>query len=164
MLAVEGGVATRPQLQQPMQRARLHPCQFLQPLGRATGGGGENDLGLLGAAKATMERTVKLLPQPGPPVRMATFRVSASCTASTCSGASVAPSLLAQPAQRRLPVDGMKCAQAILGSAQQPQQAVRQGDLGAIEGHEIDGVELVCWIARLIRFTWIERLAHDATL
>ena len=71
-------------------------------------------LALLARARATMERTVKLLPQPGPPVRMATFCVSASCTASTCSGARVAPGLLVQPAQRRLPVDVLKGAQAIL--------------------------------------------------
>ncbi len=38
-----------------------------------------------------MERTVKLLPQPGPPVRTATFSVSASCTAALCPAASSTP-------------------------------------------------------------------------
>src|SRR5215467_53310 len=41
----------------------------------------------LAAASSTTERTVKLLPQPGPPVSTATLLVSASLTASCCSGA-----------------------------------------------------------------------------
>lgn len=42
-------------------------------------------------ASSTIERTVKDLPQPGPPVRTATFSVSASLTAASCSGASSVP-------------------------------------------------------------------------
>jgi hypothetical protein len=42
-------------------------------------------------ANWTTERTVKLFPQPGPPVSTATLRVSASFTASACSGARSAP-------------------------------------------------------------------------
>ncbi len=38
-------------------------------------------------ASSTTERTVKLLPQPGPPVSTATLRVRASLTASVCSAA-----------------------------------------------------------------------------
>ena len=74
-------------------------------------------LAFLARARATMERTVKLLPQPGPPVRIATLRVSASCTASTCSGASVAPVLLAQPAQRRFPIHRLEGSQPVRWSS-----------------------------------------------
>ena len=45
----------------------------------------------LALASSTTERTVKLLPHPGPPVSTATREVSASLTASACSGASAAP-------------------------------------------------------------------------
>jgi hypothetical protein len=45
----------------------------------------------LAFASSTTERTVKLFPHPGPPVSTATREVSASRTASSCSGASDAP-------------------------------------------------------------------------
>lgn len=45
----------------------------------------------LARASSTIERTVKDLPQPGPPVSTATFLVSASRTASSCSGANSVP-------------------------------------------------------------------------
>ena len=52
------------------------------------------------AASSTTDRTVKLLPQPGPPVSTATFEVSASRTACSCSGARSVPVPLVQPAER----------------------------------------------------------------
>ena len=55
------------------------------------------------AASSITERTVKDLPQPGPPVSTATFSVSASRTACSCSGASVGAGALAQPRQAPCP-------------------------------------------------------------
>ncbi|CAM5598183.1 hypothetical protein SCYAM73S_00009 [Streptomyces cyaneofuscatus] len=52
----------------------------------------------LARASSTMDRTVNDFPQPGPPVRTATFRLSASRTASSCSGANDAPVRVASQA------------------------------------------------------------------
>lgn len=54
-------------------------------------GAASTTLAFLARASSTIERTVKDLPQPGPPVSTATFSVSASRTACSCSGASFAP-------------------------------------------------------------------------
>lgn len=54
-------------------------------------GAASSTLAFLARASSTTDRTVKDLPQPGPPVSTATLRVSASCTACCCSGASSAP-------------------------------------------------------------------------
>ena len=54
-------------------------------------GAASTTLAPLARASATTERTVKLFPHPGPPVSIATREVSASRTASSCSGASGAP-------------------------------------------------------------------------
>ena len=48
-------------------------------------------LAFLVAARVTIDRTVKLFPQPGPPVSTATFSVNATRTAAACSGASSVP-------------------------------------------------------------------------
>ena len=45
----------------------------------------------LAAARVTIDRTVKLFPQPGPPVSTATFSVNANRTAAACSGANSIP-------------------------------------------------------------------------
>ena len=54
-------------------------------------GAASTTFAFLARASSTTERTVKLFPQPGPPVSTATFCVSASFTASACSGARSAP-------------------------------------------------------------------------
>ena len=48
-------------------------------------------LAFLAAARVTIDRTVKLFPQPGPPVSTATFSVSANRTAAACSAANSTP-------------------------------------------------------------------------
>ena len=60
-------------------------------------GAASTTLAPLARASATTERTVKLFPQPGPPVSTATREVSASRTASSCSGASGAPARPRRP-------------------------------------------------------------------
>ena len=59
----------------------------------------------LAVASSTMERTVKLLPHPGPPVSTATLLVSASLTACLLAGREVLAGPALEPAQRLVPVD-----------------------------------------------------------
>ena len=54
-------------------------------------GAASTTFAFLARASSTIERTVNDLPQPGPPVSTATFRLSASRTAASCSGASSTP-------------------------------------------------------------------------
>ncbi len=54
-------------------------------------GAASTTFAFLARASSTMDRTVKDLPQPGPPVSTATFRVNASLTAASCSGARSVP-------------------------------------------------------------------------
>ena len=73
VVAVVFGVAAGLQLQQPVHGGGLVAGQLGQPFGGPAGGRDQHHAGLLGRASSTMERTVKLLPQPGPPVSTATF-------------------------------------------------------------------------------------------
>ena len=76
----------------PVHGGGLGAGQLGQPLGRAAGGRGENDLRALGPRQFHDRADGEgLLPQPGPPVSTATLRVSASLTACCCSGASPCP-------------------------------------------------------------------------
>ena len=74
-----------------------------------------------------MDRTVKLFPQPGPPVSTATFDVNASRTACSCSGASSAPVRLrshanarAQSTSAKAQVDGLPPGRARISSPYDP--------------------------------------------
>jgi hypothetical protein len=70
---VVGRVAAGLEFQEAVDGGGLGAGEFGESLGGAAGRGGEDDLGLLRRASSTIERTVKDLPQPGPPVRTATF-------------------------------------------------------------------------------------------
>ena len=93
----------------------------------------------LAFASSTTERTVKLLPHPGPPVSTATREVSASRTASACSGASVVAGPLAQPAERLVPVDGREARQPVRPRGEQPEEGSRHRSFRMIEGRQVDG-------------------------
>jgi hypothetical protein len=83
VVAVVFGLAAGLQFQQPVNRAGVVGGQLGQALGGAPGGRDRITVAFLAVASVTTERTVKLLPQPGPPVSTATLLVSASLTASS---------------------------------------------------------------------------------
>ncbi len=100
-------------------------------------GAASTTFAFLARASSTMERTVKDLPQPGPPVRTATFSVRASLTAASCSGRGRHRSC-PQPAERPVPGDVPERRHPVLAGAQEAQQLGGEGQLGAVEGDEVD--------------------------
>jgi hypothetical protein len=60
------GVAAWLQLQQPVNGGSVVAGQLRQPPGGPAGGRDQHHSGVLAVASSTMERTVKLFPQPGP--------------------------------------------------------------------------------------------------
>ena len=81
---------------------------------------------------------MKLLPQPGPPVSTATFSVSASRTAASCSGARSTPVVWRSQSSARPSPPPAKPASRSTGASQQAQQPGGQGEFGAVEGDQVD--------------------------
>ena len=102
-------------------------------------GAASTTLAFLARASSTIERTVKDLPQPGPPVSTATFSVSASRTACLLLGGELGPRTPREPGQRLVPVHVPEGGHPVLVGAQQAQQLGGEGEFGAVEGHQVDG-------------------------
>ena len=138
VVAVVSGVAAGLQLQQPVNGERLVAGQLRQPLGGPAGGRDQHHGGVLGRRELDDERTVKLLPQPGPPVSTATLLVSASVTASCWPAARSWPVWLCSQPSALSPVHLGERRQPLLAGVQQVQQAARERALGAVKRHQID--------------------------
>ena len=147
-VGVEGGVAARAQLQQPVDGGRFVAGQFGEPLGGPAGGGGQHDLGALGPGQLHHRADGERLPAAGAagqhrdlggqgePDRVGLFRGEL--------GAGPA----AQPAQRLVPVDGGERGQPVGPGGEQAEQGVSQGPFGLIEGRQVDGGDLRCGLRR----------------
>ena len=117
------------------------PGQFGEPLGRPAGGRGEHHLGLLGARQFDHRADGEGLAAARPAGEHRHLLRQRQPHRRLLLRSQLGAGALREPGQRPVPGDVLERGHPVLVGAQQPQQPAGQGDLGAVEGHEVDGGE-----------------------